>query len=213
MNSTAADTLVDFGSAECLAAPFRHFVIHDFLNEIRAEAALSWLEGRVDWKQRSIDDFYETYDIDLRNVVLPPSLGFLVDELFLELLRERVAALLDVGPLAERIDIAAHKLVPGYKVKIHTDYGATKQSQRLLIQLNRGWSTANGGILMLFDEEYPTVASPKHKYYLPRNRSAFAFEISPTSFHAVSPVKSGDRYTLSFSFYQADGAAKQANRV
>jgi Rps23 Pro-64 3,4-dihydroxylase Tpa1-like proline 4-hydroxylase len=202
MNRSFSDALVDFRAPACLSEPFRHFVIHDFLEEERAEAVLSWLEAQVRWNQRSIDDFYETYDIDLRKIPLPDALECLIDEAFLGLLRERVAALLNVGPLAEKIDVAAHKLVPGYKVKIHTDFGATKQSQRLLIQLNRGWTAANGGLLMLFDEEFPAAASPNHKYYLPRHRSAFGFEISPTSFHAVSPVQQGDRYTLSFSFYQ-----------
>jgi hypothetical protein len=36
---------------------------------------------------------------------------------------------------------------------------------------------------------------------LPTSRSAFGFEISTASYHAISQVHQGDRYTLVFSFY------------
>jgi hypothetical protein len=35
---------------------------------------------------------------------------------------------------------------------------------------------------------------------LPTSRSAFGFEISTASYHAISQVHQGDRYTLVFSF-------------
>jgi hypothetical protein len=35
----------------------------------------------------------------------------------------------------------------------------------------------------------------------PTSRSGFGFEISNSSYHAVSQVYQGDRYTLVFSFY------------
>lgn len=38
----------------------------------------------------------------------------------------------------------------------------------------------------------------------PIHGSATAFEISPTSFHAVSTIQMGARYTLVYSFKHAD---------
>jgi hypothetical protein len=35
----------------------------------------------------------------------------------------------------------------------------------------------------------------------PVHRSGFAFEISERSFHSVTPVLHGERYTLSYTFY------------
>jgi hypothetical protein len=67
-----------------------------------------------------------------------------------------------------------------------------------LIQLNRGWDEANGGLLMLF--RGPEVEA-LDQIVPPTSRSAFGFEISNSSFHAVSQVHQGDRYTLVFSFY------------
>jgi Rps23 Pro-64 3,4-dihydroxylase Tpa1-like proline 4-hydroxylase len=204
---------IDFCSATPFDVPFRHFMIRNFLSAQPADAMLSWLEQQTRWNQREIADFYETYDINLYNAALPSELQFFVQDDFLDFIRGKVTELLLAPKLAKRVDVAAHKLVPGYKVKIHTDYGPTGQSQRLLIQLNRGWSAANGGILMLFDEEFPNGPSERHKYYLPHHRCGFGFRISPQSFHAVSPVVSGDRYTLSFSFYDEAGAQTEKPHV
>ena len=41
---------------------------------------------------------------------------------------------------------------------------------------------------------------------LPLHRSAFGFEISESSYHAIEPVRKGTRYNLSFTFYPVAGA-------
>ena len=67
----------------------------------------------------------------------------------------------------------------------------------MLVQLNRGWDDANGGILMLFAG---SRAEDVERMVRPTHASAVSFEISPTSFHAVSTIHSGERYTLVYSF-------------
>ncbi|QHN05363.1 2OG-Fe(II) oxygenase [Granulicella sp. WH15] len=97
-----------------------------------------------------------------------------------------------------QIDITAHKLNRTQKIRIHNDARPDGETHRFLIQLNRGWSDENGGMLMLF--RGPEVETLED-VILPTSRSAFGFEISPASYHAVSQVHQGDRYTLVFSFY------------
>jgi Rps23 Pro-64 3,4-dihydroxylase Tpa1-like proline 4-hydroxylase len=101
--------------------------------------------------------------------------------------------------LAQRVDLTAHKLIPGQRIRIHNDYIPGEESHRILIQLNRGWNEENGGILMFFASDN---ASDVQDAFLPTHNTSVAFEISPRSFHAVSAINSGERYTLVISFYR-----------
>jgi len=139
-------------------------------------------------------------DIDLRGARLPANLRILIERSFLEELRKAVERLLS-AQLGSKIDVTAHKMVPGCRVGIHTDYGSLGQTHRLLVHLNRGWKAENGGLLMFFDEEHPSGESRNLRCYSPHHRRAIGFEISPNSFHAVSRIVAGDRYALCFSFY------------
>ena len=66
------------------------------------------------------------------------------------------------------------------------------------LQLNRGLSDADGGFFMLFSSSDPADV---HKVIRPASLSALAFEISPTSYHAISQMHGNVRYSVVFSFY------------
>lgn len=99
---------------------------------------------------------------------------------------------------AKRVDVTAHKLVPEQTIRLHNDFVRDGESHRLLLQLNRGWEPAQGGYLMFFAGPEPETVS---KVVEPRNGSVQAFAISPRSYHAVSTVHAGARYTVVYSFY------------
>ena len=69
----------------------------------------------------------------------------------------------------------------------------------MLVQLNRDWTDDNGGALLFFGSE---DAGDVRKGFRPLHDSCVAFEISPKSHHAVTPVVQGERYTLVYSFYR-----------
>ena len=102
--------------------------------------------------------------------------------------------------LTDRVDLTAHKLLPGQKIRIHNDFIPDAETHRVLIQLNSGWKDENGGILMLFNSDN---ASDIHRAFRPLHNSCVAFAISPQSFHAVSTIHASERYTLVYSFYEA----------
>ena len=160
------------------------------------EALLRWFESDAPWRL-AVMDFYEQYEFDVQDVEVPTDLKALFSESSLDELRRKVGALLGAS-LKPQIEITAHKLNRSQKIRIHNDARPDGETHRLLIQVNRGWSEANGGLLMLFRgpevEMLDDVISPT-------SRSAFGFEISTASYHAVSQVHHGDRYTLVFSFY------------
>lgn len=180
--------------------PFLHAVVPDCINHDLAESLLSWFEGEAPWQWSAVDNFYDQFEVDLRTSPLPVGLRVFVDELFLQELRQEMGKLLNAR-LDARIDVSAHKMHSGCRVGIHTDYGPRGHACRLLVHLNRGWTSDDGGLLMLFAEKDPALNSEGTRYYSPKHRRAIAFQISPTSFHAVSRICLGERYTLRFSFY------------
>ncbi len=103
--------------------------------------------------------------------------------------------------LAAKVDVTAQKMVAGQRIGIHTDFGPVGQAYRFLIQLNAGWPASNGGLLFLLDEEKPAAPSPATRVLVPSSGSGLAFEISERSYHGVSRVEAGERYTLAYSFY------------
>lgn len=194
------EQIVSFSDPMRLRAPFRHFIVPDFMRPRVATRLLEWFEGDAPWRRHTIEGFYDTYDMLLRPADLPDGLTFLCDARFLDHVRTHVGRLFGVE-LDPYVHVAAHKMVPGFRMGVHSDFGETRQAYRLLVQLNRGWTVENGGVLLFLDEEAPTKTSRRQRYYIPEHRMGIGFEISARSFHGVSPIVSGDRYTLRMSFY------------
>lgn len=163
-----------------------------------ASELLDWLEKDAPWTLR-IAEFYEQHEFVLTNEVLPAHLHGLFSTAALGALRAHVEQLFGVR-LAKRIDITAHRLTKGQRIRIHNDYIPGQETQRLLIQLNRGWLDENGGALMLFSSREPTDV---HRILRPVHNSGLLFEISSNSLHAVTPINDGERFTLVMSFFSA----------
>lgn len=199
--------LFDLTPPELLNAPFPHFSVPQFLPIDRADELLNWFETTPAWRRHVEDGFYDTYDLDLHQAKLPVPLTSLLSDETIRLLRLYMEESFGTR-LTHHVDVMGHKLQVGQVIRVHSDYGPVGQTHRLVIQVNRQWSAEQGGILMLFDREDPDETEGINRYYLPANRSAVGFEISPFSHHAVSPVVSGDRYTLVYSFYAVDGYRK-----
>ena len=161
---------------------------------------LDWLETDAPWTLTTTD-FYEQYELSLLHVSLPPVVQYLASAETLTALRNRMARHFH-KPLSGRVDVTAHKLVPRQTIRIHNDFIAGGESHRLLLQLNRGWKAEHGGYLMLFDGPEPETVS---KVLEPRHGSVQAFAISPRSYHAVSTVHGGERFTVVYSFHPDDG--------
>ena len=176
--------------------PFRYSVIPRALSVDASAALLDWLETDAPWTLR-VAEFYEQHEFFVTPEVLPAHLRFIVDVAELEDLREHVASVFDVQ-LGGRIDVTAHRLTRGQRIRIHNDFIPGQETHRLLIQLNRGWVDENGGALMLFNSAAP---SDIHRILRPVHNSGLLFEISSDSLHAVAPITDGERFTLVMSFF------------
>lgn len=179
-------------------APFPHVVAHQLCASNFAEQVLHWFEREAPWRLR-VESFYEQYELNLHQVGLPTNLRDLIADETIGRLADRMLAPLTQDSLV-LVEANAHKLLPGQTIKIHNDYIHGAETHRVLIQLNRSWSDGDGGFLMLFSG--PNAADVA-RIIRPIHRSAVAFEISPSSFHAVSTTLAGARYTLIYSFKRA----------
>ena len=176
-------------------APFEHFVGHGVPPGACPEW-LDWLEADAPWKLTTTD-FYEQYEFSLLHVPLAPDVQQLACTETLFTLRCRMSRHFR-QPLSDRVDVTAHKLVPGQTIRIHNDFIPGGESHRLLLQLNRGWDPSQGGYLMFFSGPEPETAG---KLVEPKHGSVQAFAISPRSYHAVSTVHGGERFTVVYSFH------------
>lgn len=176
--------------------PFSCFAATEVITEELEQELLAWFESEAPWRL-AVMDFYEQYEFDFRDANLPAKLASLTSENTLNELRQTVGTLLKAS-LKPQVDVTAHKLTQSQRIRIHNDARPDGETHRLLLQLNRDWSEANGGLLMLFNG--PEVEMLED-VILPISRSSFGFEISISSFHAVSQVYAGDRYTIVYSFY------------
>jgi len=189
-------TPLDLSTAVSRSQPFPCFAVAQVISKELEQALLAWFESEAPWRLAAMD-FYEQYEFDFGDIDIPANLKPLFSQSTLDDLRRNIGTLLGAS-LTAKVDITAHKLNRSQKIRIHNDARPDGETHRFLIQLNRDWNEANGGLLMLFrGPEVETL----DEVILPTSRSAFGFEISTASYHAVSQVHQGDRYTIVFSFY------------
>jgi len=193
---------LNFSSVETFSEPFPYIVSSEAFSEGMSLRILDWLGTYLPWKLVETD-FYEQYEFSLFDVDLPLDLSFLKETSFLNSLRSEIKGLFNAS-LGSRVDITAHKLIPGQRIRIHNDYLPGQETHRLLIQLNRNWADDMGGFLLFFNSADP---SDVHRVFRPIHNSLVGFAISPNSNHAVSTIHGGERFTLVYSFYGNYGDA------
>jgi Rps23 Pro-64 3,4-dihydroxylase Tpa1-like proline 4-hydroxylase len=183
-------------SIETFSQPFPYLVSPEAFSKDASLEILNWLETDAPWRLVETN-FYEQYEFSLAEVRLPAHLAFLQDRNFLNRLKARIEGLFQAR-LSEQIDLTAHKLISGQRIRIHNDFIPGQETHRLLIQLNRHWTEADGGFLLLFNSSDPADV---HKVFRPFHNSVVGMVITPVSHHAVSLVHGGERFTLVYSFY------------
>jgi hypothetical protein len=191
--------------------PYPHFECADFLDPDTADALLSWLEARK-WLELGIEEYEGYSDVPLSASNLPEACSGLVAPDFLVQLRQLMLRFFRIDSTGN-VRVTAHRIRTGGSLSAHSDVSHIRFTHRLLVQLNRGWTGGNGGLLCLYDGS-PHAHQPPCKFVAPVHRSAFAFEVSERAFHSVTPVLRGQRYTLSYTFYPSvNGGPDERSRT
>ncbi|HEY0114559.1 MAG TPA: cyclophane-containing peptide 2OG-Fe(II) oxygenase YhhC [Allosphingosinicella sp.] len=179
--------------------PFPHATAREALPPELVARTLRWMEEEAPWRLR-VADFYEQWEmhleaetipVDLEDLMAPATALHLADEL------------LPSGRGSVRlVEVTAHRMTEGQTIRVHNDFRPGGETHRILIQLNRGWRDEQGGLLMLFGSG---DAGDIRRVIRPVHGSGFGFEISGRSFHAVSTIREGERFTLVYSFREEAG--------
>lgn len=187
---------LSFEGVSAATSPFPYFKVPAILRREDADACLDWLRNEAPWLLR-VEDFYVQHEFSLRTTDLGPAIAPLAADETVEAVANALRERFDVQRPLRLVDVNAHRLTPGQVIRIHNDYIEAAETHRLLIQLNAGWRAEQGGLLMLFSDEDPSSVT---NVILPVHGSGFAFEISPQSFHAVSTIRDGERFTIVYTF-------------
>ena len=193
--------LADLGEAAVVPEPFPHLKVRRILPAWLADRALEWLRDEAPWRLR-VESFYEQHEFSLHSASLPIDLEPLGSKAFASSLGDALARRFGETAGLRLVDASAHRLRDGQTIRIHNDWIGDEESHRLLIQLNAGWSAEQGGLLLLFGSDDP---ADLRQAVLPAHGSGFAFEIGPRSHHAVSATRSGERFTLVYTYRRAAG--------
>jgi len=200
---------VHFDGAVVETSPFRHFTIENFVDEDVASALLRWFEQDANWNAKSIAGLGTLSSVDLHTSELGQQLDFLTGEPFLSHVRRQMSELFGTK-LEGFVDLTANRMTQSQEIGLHNDIStlppAFRFTHRLVLYLNHCYSEEYGGVLRLANVLSASGSATTQKCVLPVHRSAFGFEISESSYHAIEPVRKGTRYNLSFTFYPGTGA-------
>ena len=195
--------LPDFGRRTVTEKPFRYTTFSGCLAADTGHAILTWLENDAPWTLTQTD-FYDQHKFSCLDSPWPVA-SFLTSFYVLQHVRTTMGSIFGRS-FEQNVSVVCHRLLP-QRIGIHNDYLAGEETHRVVIQLNRGLTDTDGGVLMLFNSDDPADI---HKLLRPVNLSGFAFEISAASHHAVSQVHGGARYTLIYSLRAVPGLSGSA---
>lgn len=179
-----------------VSSPYRHLRMYPILEPTLAQRALSWLRHTEAWARQEgaffrHDTFALSPDVvppEATQIVSPKTLGSLR-----AILQSRFAT--EVEPFAL---VEAHRSTMRDGIGLHTD--ADVSEIRLMLNLNAHWTPSQGGVLQLQDRPERLGHSCRRVRYRPLHNSATAFRTAADSYHRVSPVQEGERYTLLYRF-------------
>ena len=176
-----------------VTSPYRHLRMYPILEPALAERALSWLRRTGAWARQE-GAFYRHDTFALTPDVVPAAVEEAVSPKTLGSLRAILQS--RFGTEVQRLaHVEAHRSSMRDDIGLHTDSDVSEI--RLMLNLNARWTPGQGGVLQLQDRPCRPC---RHVRYHPLHNSATAFRTAPDSYHRVSPMQEGERYTLLYRF-------------
>ena len=179
--------------------PFWHARSDGVLAPELASAMLNWLEQIDAWKSND-GGFYAAGETALSGRDCPAPLSPLLDEHGMKGLEDGAGRLFGTA-VRRHGPVVAHRMTPGHGVGIHTDRPAPgEETHRVVVFLTRERALTTGGHFLLLEGPNPENA----RAILPlRNNTGIGFVLSGNSYHAVTIVGEGVRFSLVLSFRAA----------
>lgn len=187
--------IINLSSSVAHDIPFPHFSSTSVLNNGLESKIFDWFQSTQEWILVETD-FYEQYEFSLLSIKLAKEVQCLIEPDFLNTIQKKFTEAFHVSGF-ELVDVVAHKLVNSQHIGVHNDYINGDETHRLVLHFNPSWNEDHGGYLLLFNS---SDVNDMSKVISPVNNSAFGFEISKQSHHAVSKIYNFTRYTIVYTF-------------
>ena len=189
------DDVIVFDKVVRRTDPYLHILSPRFYTETFAETLLAWLENESHWSLNESMG-YQQYELGFSRFTHCKEIAGLWDGRVLAHIRDGAHRAFGL-PVSGRINISAHKMLPGQQGYIHTDK-VPHETHRVVVPLNRGRGADWGGNLVLLSGSKPADMSVVFKQ---TSNSAVGFGLGPKSYHAISRVKTGTRFTVIYTFF------------
>ena len=112
-------------------------------------------------------------------------------------------------PLVDRVLVTAQRMLPGQAIGIHSDRPLLGyEIARLVVQLNKNWQAAHGGVLELFSSQEGEVVFSVNPEY----NKAFGFLLHAQSYHGVTEATQ-PRQTVVFNFWHMANTPELAAHI
>lgn len=194
-NNMPKQGILNLSSTTFYNTPFPHFSSTTVLNTGFEANVYEWFQSTPIWKLVETD-FYEQYEFSLLDQNLPEDIKCLIEPHFIALIKEKFTETFNISAF-QLVDVVAHKLVNSQHIGVHNDFINGEETHRLVLHFNPTWKEEDGGYLLLFNS---SSAQDISKVVKPVDNSAFGFEISKNSHHAVSKIYNFVRYTIVYTF-------------
>ncbi len=179
--------IIDSGSEKL---PFNYYCVTKAFSPKFAEEILFWLENDAKWFLKETD-FYEQWEFSLEDIKNNHPISEQLKSLYFKSIIKKKMENFFNTVFENDLKIAFHKMLKNQTIRIHNDYLQDGETHRLIVQLNN--NSVNGGYLILFNSDNPQDI---HKVINPNHNTGIMFAISKKSYHAVSSVHEGSRYTF-----------------
>ncbi|GLZ77485.1 hypothetical protein Afil01_22920 [Actinorhabdospora filicis] len=193
-------------SATLFRTPFPHGTVRGVFPEDVARELAMWIGDERTWRDCDREDpprrsFYWT------STAAPPAIAGLLTPALMRSLREQAEEIF--GKSFERdFPVSANRYPVGHGIKIHNDYFPDPAAHRyffthrLIVYLSPDTDADSGGLLGIFERDDPGT---RIRTIVPAFNAGSLMAMGPGSFHAVSAVKTGVRYSIGFSFTNITG--------
>ena len=164
-----------------------------------ADDVLNWLDGNDYWKRH--DGGFYNADVMSVEKLDPPALCAPLFRAEGRTGLEKAASRLFGEHLQLHGPVVAHRMTTPQGIGIHSDAPEPgEETHRLVVLLADGWSRPQGGHFVLLERDSPMSA----KTIIPhRHNTAIAFRLTGQSFHAVTTLTAGRRFSIVASFRPA----------
>ncbi len=153
------------------------------------------------WSREYEKGVYNMECIELNNRTTPRAILTTIEQYYEKPIRDILSQTYHIDLRSSTTISKAHKMsAKDDVILMHNDFRKTSRDFRACVVFNPKQLPQQGGVMVLFDKDNRDKLDPNHAYYPAEAGLCIGFEATQDSYHAVTPINAGKRYTLCFLF-------------